>query len=211
VEMAWEGAKGKCSSCPDQRTDLLLVEPVESAEITFAPGFGRSGRLSGTTGAAMPLLSGLWWVLVDACRRPRSAKLQIVRESLRRGGGWISTILFGVVTDPSSDIGREPVFMSSSPAAGGFGVSWRGSHRVVDVSHCVQLSPGANRSLEGIRDWLAARAARGLGLSAVELMEPVGTAEPGRRLLILSSKGDGTVIARSSTSCEQSGARRMCW
>lgn len=66
----------------------------------------------------------------------------------------------------------------------------RGSHRLVDITRCHQISPQANTVLENVRSWLSEEPARARGLVSVEILEPVGSAagettwpEAGRLLL----------------------------
>lgn len=102
------------------------------------------------------------------------AKREILLESLRRVGG----VSFGgeilVRSGPELGYRLRSRFQVKSTRRGPLvGFYEPGSHRVVDIDECLQISEEANRVLQAIRDFLAAGSRRASEVAAFELVEPV--------------------------------------
>ena len=93
----------------------------------------------------------------------KEAKLQILLESLRRGGGFDFTDEVPVRTGPESGYRAKARFHVKQTRRGPVvGFHAEGTHRVVDIDRCLQISDAANRVLIELRDWLAANRQRGV-------------------------------------------------
>jgi 23S rRNA (uracil1939-C5)-methyltransferase len=108
----------------------------------------------------------------------RAAKREILLESLRRSGG----VSFGgeVVVRSGPEFGyrvRARFHVKSTRRGTLVGFFEPGSHRVVDVGECLQISDEANRVLRAVRGFLASSARRSWELESFELLEPVATPE----------------------------------
>jgi 23S rRNA (uracil1939-C5)-methyltransferase len=108
----------------------------------------------------------------------REAKREILLESLRRGGGVDFSGEVPVLTGPESGYRVKARFHVKQTRRGPvIGFHAQGTHRVVDVDRCLQISDRANRVLGEIRGWLAANRRRASGIESFELVESV-TASP---------------------------------
>ena len=108
----------------------------------------------------------------------KEAKLQILLESLRRGGGFDFTDEVPVRTGPESGYRAKARFHVKQTRRGPVvGFHAEGTHRVVDIDRCLQISDAANRVLIELRDWLAANRQRASGIESFELIDPVGAVE----------------------------------
>ncbi|MFQ5792213.1 MAG: class I SAM-dependent RNA methyltransferase [Acidobacteriota bacterium] len=107
------------------------------------------------------------------------AKRQILLESLRRGGRIDFRGEVHLRTGAEARY-RARARLHVKKAARGLVIGFRerGSHRVVDVSHCLQLSETANGVLGRLRRWLTAKGQLAGGLVLVEILEPSGEPEP---------------------------------
>ncbi len=107
----------------------------------------------------------------------QEAKRQILLESLRRGGGFDFTGEVPVRTGPESGYRAKARFHVKQTRRGPVvGFHAQGTHRVVDIDRCLQISDAANRVLSELRGWLAANRQRASGIESFELLEPVGPA-----------------------------------
>ncbi len=129
----------------------------------------------------------------------REAKREILLESLRRGGGGPFT--GDVVVRSGPELGyrvRARFHVKSTRRGPWVGFYEPGSHRVVDVGECLQISDEANRVLREIRSFLAASPRRVSEIESFELVEPVAPrdaakAREGGRLVVhfIVKKGKG--------------------
>ncbi len=102
------------------------------------------------------------------------AKRQILLESLRRGGGVAFSGQVPVLTGPEMGYRLKARFHVKRTRRGlVVGFKARGSHRLVDVERCLQISERSNDLLMLVREWLASRPQRAVGLVAFEVLEPV--------------------------------------
>ena len=112
----------------------------------------------------------------------QEAKRQILLESLRRGGGFDFTGEVPVRTGPESGYRAKARFHVKQTRRGPVvGFHAQGTHRVVDIDRCLQMSDTANRVLSELRGWLAANRQRASGIESFELLEsvrPVGPVGP---------------------------------
>jgi len=105
----------------------------------------------------------------------QEAKLQILLESLRRGGGFDFKDEVPIRTGPESGYRVKARFHVKLTRRGPVvGFHAQGTHRVVDIDRCLQISDAANRVLSELRGWLAANRQRASGVESLELIEPVG-------------------------------------
>ena len=106
----------------------------------------------------------------------QEAKRQIVLESLRRGGGIAFSGDVPVRTGPETGYRVRARFHVKRTRRGTLvGFYQPGTHRVVDVDRCLQVSAEANRVLREIRDFLAASPRGTATIESFELVEPVMT------------------------------------
>lgn len=103
-------------------------------------------------------------------------KKRILLESLKRGGGIELKGEVSIVAGPESGYRSRARFHVKQARRGALvGFKERGSHHLVDVARCHQLSPAANRVLGEVRRWLASRPPEAAGLVSIEILEPVTT------------------------------------
>lgn len=119
-------------------------------------------------------------------------KETVLRDSLTRAGvPWESEIPF----TPSPETGwrmRASLHLAQGPEGLRLGLFEEGSHRVVDVQACLQLSDTLNRTARGIVDALRTRPAWAARVRSLELAESVdGT----RRVACLHVEGDPALSA----------------
>ena len=99
-------------------------------------------------------------------------KESVLRESLRRAGApWDGP----VVVHPSPESGwrmRASLHFSSGGKGLELGLLEEGTHRVVDVSACLQLSERMNGAARALRDALAGTPALAPRLRGLDLLEP---------------------------------------
>ncbi len=126
----------------------------------------------------------------------QEAKLRILLESLRRGGGFDFKDEVPVRMGPESGYRAKARFHVKQTRRGPVvGFHAEGTHRVVDIDRCLQISDATNRVLGELRSWVAANRQRASGIESLELIESVGpvgprgndsteTGIPGGRLLV---------------------------
>ena len=129
----------------------------------------------------------------------REAKRGILLESLRRGGGGPFT--GDVVVRSGPELGyrvRARFHVQLTRRGPWVGFYEPGSHRVVDVGECLQISDEANRVLREIRSFLGASPRRVSEIESFELVEPVAPrdaakAREGGRVVVhfIVKKGKG--------------------
>jgi len=109
-------------------------------------------------------------------------KRSILLESLRRGGGLEFSGEIPIRTGPESGYRARSRFHVKVTRQGALvGFKQRRSHRLVDVTRCLQITPVANEVLDAFRRWLASRRDRATGLVSAEILE--SSAPSGRVLL----------------------------
>ena len=110
----------------------------------------------------------------------RDAKLQILLESLQRGGGFDFNQEVPIRTGPESGYRAKSRFHVKQTRRGPVvGFHAQGTHRVVDIDRCLQMSEAGNRVLGEIRHWLAANRQRASGIESFELIDEVGSGAAG--------------------------------
>lgn len=104
----------------------------------------------------------------------REIKREILLESLRRGGGVSFAGEVVVRSGPEFGYRVRARFQVKSTRRGTLvGFFEPGSHRVVDVGECLQVSDEANRVLRAVRGFLTASSRRSSEIESFELLEPV--------------------------------------
>jgi 23S rRNA (uracil1939-C5)-methyltransferase len=114
-------------------------------------------------------------------------KEAVLRDSLARAGvEWAVPI----PVQASPETGwrmRASLHLASTPGGLKLGLFEEGSHRVVDVEQCLQLSDTLNRTARGILDALRTRPAWAARVRSLELAE---SADGARRVACLHVEGD---------------------
>ena len=137
----------------------------------------------------------------------REAKREILLESLRRGGGVPFTGDVLVRTGPELGYRVRARFHVKSARRGArVGFYEPGTHRVVDVDRCLQISDEANRVLGEIRTFLAASPRRVSEIESFELVaasrEPASAGGGGRLVVhFIVKRGLGLVVPYQKQGC----------
>jgi 23S rRNA (uracil1939-C5)-methyltransferase len=106
-------------------------------------------------------------------------KEAVLADALRRAGAAWDKPIPVLPSPPEGWRTRATLHVDHAPAGLRLGFHREGSHQVVDVERCLQLSPAMMAAARGLRDALAARPAMARAVRDVELAE----SSDGRRLV----------------------------
>ena len=205
--------------------DRLLVEPVETRRDYVRARIieirDPSSERREPPCPFYPLCGGCSLMHMEPAAQVES-KRRILIESLRRGGRLEYEDDVIVLEGPESGYRSRARFhirhLKRARVPWLLGFRERGSHRIVDITHCLQISLQANAVLRELRRWLAEKPDRARNMVSAEILEPCdgfsmappggeeSTSEPGRILLHFVVKR-GRSPARSDLQDLVEGAR----